>query len=92
MNVLKAPLKELGAYSEIQSLLSKNRKVLLTGCVDAQKLHMMSGISDGFNMKIIATYSEQKAKELYDDLNFYWDDEKRIKEIERELEDMGYSV
>lgn len=71
MNVLKAPLKELGAYSEIQSLLSKNRKVLLTGCVDAQKLHMMSGISDGFNMKIIATYSEQKAKELYEDYSFY---------------------
>ena len=33
-----------------------------------------------------------KAKGLYDDLNYYWDDEKRIKEIEEELEDMGYSV
>ena len=34
----------------------------------------------------------EKAKELYDDLNFYWDNKKRIEEIEEELEDMGYSV
>ena len=34
----------------------------------------------------------EKAKELYDDLNFYWDDKKRIEEVERELENMGYSV
>ena len=34
----------------------------------------------------------EKVKELYDDLSFYWDDKKRIEEIERELEDMGYSV
>ena len=34
----------------------------------------------------------EKAQGLYDDLNFYWDDKKRIEEIERELEDMGYSV
>ena len=34
----------------------------------------------------------EKAKELNDDLNFYWEIKKRIEEIERELEDMGYSV
>ena len=64
MRVLTEPIRELGAYEEIEKLLRKSGKVLLTGCVDSQKLHMINGIGDGYEVKIIATYSEQKAKEL----------------------------
>ena len=34
----------------------------------------------------------EKAKELYQDLVYYWDNKEEREEIERELEKMGYSV
>ena len=71
MKVLQKPIQELGGYEEITGLLKQNKRVLLTGCIDSQKLHMIDGFGDGYDKKIIATYSEQKAKELYEDFKFY---------------------
>ena len=34
----------------------------------------------------------KKAEELYQDLDYYWDNKEEREEIERELEKMGYSV
>ena len=34
----------------------------------------------------------EKAKELYDDLNFYWENKKRIEEVERELENRALEI
>ena len=34
----------------------------------------------------------EKAKELHDDINFYWDNKEERERVEKELEDMGYSV
>lgn len=34
----------------------------------------------------------QKAKELYDDISFYWDNKEERERAEKELEDMGYSI
>ena len=34
----------------------------------------------------------KKVKELFSDLSFYWDNEEEIKEIERTIESMGYSI
>lgn len=34
----------------------------------------------------------RKAKELHDDINFYWDNKEERERAEKELEDMGYSV
>lgn len=71
MKVLQSPVKELANYDEIMKALDSNGKVLLTGCIDAQKLHIANGLCDGFEQKIIATYSEQKAKALYEDYLLY---------------------
>lgn len=72
MKVLQNPIKELEAYEQIEILLKKEKGcVELTGCVDSQKLHMIYGIGDGFTTKIIVTYSDIKAKELYEDYKFY---------------------
>ena len=43
----------------------------LSGCVDSQKLHMIYGLSDGLRCKVIVTYSDLKAKELYEEYKFY---------------------
>ena len=72
MRALLAPLEELGEYEEIKKLLTKEQAaVALSGCVDSQKLHMIYGLSDGFRYKIIVTFSDLKAKELYEDYKFY---------------------
>lgn len=72
MRALLAPLEELAEYEEIKRALTKEKAaVSLSGCVDSEKLHIIYGLSDGFRYKIIATYSDLKAKELYEDYKFY---------------------
>ena len=72
MEALLGPLKELAEFEEARKeLLKKNGIIEINGCADSQKLHMSYGFSDGFKYKIIVTYSEQKAKEIYEDYQFY---------------------
>ena len=72
MRALLAPLEELGEYEEIKKMLVKDRaSVALSGCVDSQKLHMIYGIGEEFRYKIIVTFSDLRAKELYEDYKFY---------------------
>ena len=72
MQALLAPLKELAEYDEIRkNLYKENKPVALTGCVESQKLHMVYGLGDGFPCKVIVTYSDLKARELFEDCRFY---------------------
>ena len=72
MQALLAPLRELADYGQIKELLKKHQgPVALTGCVESQKLHMMYGLSEGFRYKVIVTYSDLKAKQLYEEYQFY---------------------
>lgn len=75
MNAVKAftePLKQLGEFEEIQKQLKPGRgMVQISGCIDSQKLHMIHCLSDGFQWKIIVTFNELKAKEIYEDYKFY---------------------
>ena len=72
MRALLAPLEELGEYEEIKKMLvGESASVALSGCVDSQKLHMIYGLGDGFRYKVIVTFSDLRAKELYEDYKFY---------------------
>lgn len=72
MQALLAPLKELAEFDYMRETLRKGTTpIALSGCVDSQKLHMIYGLSDGFKYKVIVTYSELKAKELYEEYQFY---------------------
>ena len=72
MQALLAPLKELAEYNSIKEQLKKGTApVSLTGCVDSQKLHIMYGLSEGFRIKVIITYSDLKARELFEEYKFY---------------------
>ena len=68
MNTILAPLRELGEYEDIQKQLNTQQgKVSISGCVDSQKLHMVYGLTEKYDVKLIVTYSDMKAKELLDD-------------------------
>lgn len=72
MRTFTAPLYELGEFGEIAGLLKKpGASAVLTGCVDSQKLHMAYGLSDGFRYKIIVTFSDLRAKDIYEDYKLY---------------------
>ena len=72
MNTILAPLRELGEYEDIQKQLNTQQgKVSISGCVDSQKLHMVYGLTEKYDVKLIVTYSDMKAKELLDDCKLY---------------------
>ncbi len=79
MQALLTPLQELAEYGNIREAMRKRSgkseaqgaTAALTGCVDSQKLHMVYGLSDGFRIKVIVTYSDLKARELYEEYKFY---------------------
>lgn len=72
MQALLSPLHELADYDSLREMLSKKQgNIALTGCVDAQKLHMIYGLSDGYKIKVIVTFSDVKAKEIYEEYKFY---------------------
>ena len=76
LNALSAPfdaLYELERLKELKKNLKNNKHLSLhiAGCIDSGLVHMMSLTSDGFKHKIILTFSEQKAREIYDDMRFF---------------------
>ena len=72
MRALTAPLEELGELEELKKQLKKEHAcVSLTGCVESQKLHMIYGVGEGFQNKLIVTFSDLRVKELMEDYRFY---------------------
>ncbi len=66
------PFSLLADYETLRTLLKKKEGLIAAnGCVDPQKLHMVYGMSDDFDFKIIVTFSESKARKIYEDYRFY---------------------
>lgn len=71
MKVLQDCLKGLSDFEEMRKDMGNGRSIAVSGCVDSQKVHMMWGLSENFPYKVIATYSDKRARELYEDFLFY---------------------
>ena len=72
---MKAFLEPLGELQEVEEAIKKLKAakgiIQVSGCMDAQKPHMIYAANDDFKNKIIVTFSEQKARELYEDYHFF---------------------
>ena len=72
MNAWMTPLPELAEYQSLVQKIKGNKGVLLvSGCMDSQKTHMMYGLSKEADHIFILTENDLKAKELYDDYRLY---------------------
>ena len=72
MKAIEEVLHGWADYEKIREFLKKEKGIIqISGCVDAGKAHMVYGVGNGFGKKIIATFSEQKARELYEDCRFF---------------------
>ncbi len=72
MKAFLEPLGQLEAFSELKGKLMKTPGItLLSGCVESQKTHMAYGFGADFKRRLILTYSEKKAKEIYEEYRFF---------------------
>ena len=75
MKSLTAPLKQLESLSRAVEKLNKETGVqLLTGCIDSQKTHLAYAIGQQFRKRLIVTYSELKAKEIFEEYKTFGKD------------------
>lgn len=68
MNVFTSPVQELAYFDDFIYCLKKaDHPVMATGCTDQQKAHFVSGICGSQKYRLIITYNELRARELYED-------------------------
>lgn len=72
MKTFVEPLSELKEYNKLRELLGKGvQPVHITGAIDSQKGHFIYALGSDYPVKIILTYSEIKAKEIYEDFRIF---------------------
>lgn len=71
MRAFIEPLHELSGYEDMTKAAEKPGLVTVSGCIDAQKPHMIYTLGKERNHRLIVTFQEQKAKELYEDYRFF---------------------
>lgn len=72
MKALMEPLSELGEFEELKKAVERGETpVAATGCIDTQKSQFIHGLGSGHTFRLIITYNELRAKEMYDDYRLY---------------------
>ena len=72
MRTFVEPLKALNGFMEMMKKAKKEPGLYsVTGCIDAQKPHMMYAACHDGKSKLIITFHEQRAKELYEEYSFF---------------------
>ncbi len=68
MDTFYEPLLQMEAFVQVEEALKREEGLtLVTGCVDSQKTHLMYGLGQDWPVKLILTYSELKAKEIFEE-------------------------
>lgn len=72
MKTFLYPLQKLSGFEDAKFNMDNGRlPIQLTGCVDSQKVHFMTGLGADVKQKLIITSDEQSAREIYDDCRFF---------------------
>ena len=65
---MENPLLELKEYEDlVQAIREKKGPVQASGTLDSQKVHLMAELGKEYTWKLVVTYDEARAKEIYDD-------------------------
>ena len=68
------PLTELAEYEEMNQALNRGKgPVQISGCMDSQKVHLMEEAGEKFPWKLVITYDDSRAKEIYEDFRCFRD-------------------
>ena len=71
-----SPIIELKDFADMeQALLKKRGPVQICGCIDSQKVDLMQQLCDNkYAYKLIVTYNDIRAKEIYEDFKLFYKD------------------
>ena len=62
------PLEEMIEFQDLKTDLQRGQgPLLVTGCLDSQKVHLLSELSDLTPWKLIVTYDDSRAREICED-------------------------
>ena len=68
------PLTELAEYEELNRDLNRGKgPVQISGCMDSQKVHLMWEAGETLPWKLVVTYDDSRAKEIYEDFQCFTD-------------------
>ncbi len=68
----KSPLEKLAGYEELERCLGTGRQPFqVAGCVDSQKVHLMSQLALRYPYRLIVTYQETRAREILEDFRLF---------------------
>ena len=66
MKTVTEPLEGLQDFAEIRNRLQQKQcSIQVTGCLDSGMVQFIHAAGEGFRRKIILTFHELKARELY---------------------------
>jgi transcription-repair coupling factor (superfamily II helicase) len=73
LNTFFDPVNNTAAVEQLNKELGKDggRTVLISGCIDTQKVHISSAIASGYKYMLIVTSDEAKARKMCDDASFF---------------------
>lgn len=70
--VFANPLVDLAEYTDMKQDLDQGRgPVQISGVTDSQKVHVMHELSKDNPWRLVVTYDDTRAKEIYDDFSYF---------------------
>lgn len=71
-DLFEKPLRELKDFEDLfKDLEKKAGPAAASGCMDSQKIHLMYEAAKHAGTKLVVTYDDTRAREIYEDLRFF---------------------
>ena len=72
MHILSAMLEEWAVFGKIRAAMEKKQfPIQVTGCVESQNCHLADALGKDASYRLIVTYNEIRARELYEDYSYF---------------------
>lgn len=72
MQAFYGPLQELSSFEQLNRHIDHHPGVIMaTGCIDAQKTHVVNGLKAGKAIKLLIAHDEQKAREFLAECQYF---------------------
>ncbi len=73
--IFSNPLAELIEFEEMNQELEAGRgPVQVSGCMDSQKVHLIQEVVQNISWKLVVTYDDSRAREIYEDFGCFRQD------------------
>jgi len=69
------PIQGMAGMEQMKrSFMQMGHTVMVSGCVDTQKVHFMEAVAQDYKFRVLITYDEFRARELLEDVHFFHKD------------------